>query len=40
MNFKVLGSLGQMVGDGAVICLSPVVCPLDSMHKIVPVGVL
>ncbi|MBQ2096911.1 MAG: ATP-binding protein [Bacteroidales bacterium] len=39
-NFKVLGSLGQTAGEGAVICLSPVVCPLDSMNKIVPVGVI
>ena len=39
-NFKILSSLGQTAGEGAVICLSPVLCPLDSMNKIVPVGVI
>jgi predicted AAA+ superfamily ATPase len=39
-NFKILSSLGQTAGEGAVICLSSVLCPLDSMNKIVPIGVI
>ena len=39
-NFKVLAGFQEKAGEGAVICLSPVVCPLDSRNKIVPVGVI
>ncbi len=39
-NFKVLSDFQGKAGNGAVICLSPVVCPLDSKNKIVPVGVI
>ncbi len=39
-NFKVLSEFQEEAGKGAVICLSPVVCPLDKMNTIVPVGVI
>ncbi|MBP5419451.1 MAG: ATP-binding protein [Bacteroidales bacterium] len=39
-NFKVLPSLNTNVGAGAVVCLSPITCPLDSQNKIVPIGVI
>ena len=39
-NFKILNTLGQEAGEGAVICLSPVVCPIDNMNKIIPIGVI
>ena len=39
-NFKVLPSLHVASGQGAVICLSPFVYPLDENNKAVPVGVL
>lgn len=39
-NFKVLPSLHVVSGQGAVICLSPFVYPLDENNKAVPVGVL
>ena len=39
-NFKVLESLPEQTGQGAVICLSPIAYPLDANHKIVPVGMI
>ena len=39
-NFNVLSTFQETAGDGAVICLSPMVCPLDARNKIVPVGVI
>lgn len=36
-NFSVLGSLGGAVGEGAVICMSPMVIPLDKKNKLVPI---
>ncbi|MBQ3656204.1 MAG: ATP-binding protein [Bacteroidales bacterium] len=39
-NFKVLSSLQETAGKGAVICLSPEFYPLDKMNVIVPVGVM
>lgn len=36
-NFSVLDSLPEEVGEGAVICLTPMVIPLDEKNKIVPV---
>lgn len=36
-NFSVLSSLPEETGEGAVICMSPMVIPLDDMNRIVPV---
>jgi len=35
-NFSVLSALPEETGEGAVICMSPMVIPLDEMNKIVP----
>lgn len=35
-NFSVLGELPEKIGEGAVICLSSMVIPLDEKNKIVP----
>lgn len=35
-NFSVLESLPAEIGEGAVICMSPVIMYLDRMNKIVP----
>ncbi len=37
-NFSVLGSLSEEVGEGAVICMTPMVIPLDDKNKMVPIG--
>lgn len=39
-NFDVLNSLGMEVGKGAVICMSPMVMPLDEKNKLIPIGVI
>lgn len=36
-NFSVLDSLPEEIGEGAVICLTPMVIPLDEKNKMVPV---
>lgn len=37
-NFSVLSSLPEETGKGAVLCMSSMVIPLDSMNRIVPIG--
>ena len=37
-NFTVLDSLPEVVGEGAVICMTPMVIPLDEKDKLVPVA--
>lgn len=37
-NFSVLDSLSEEVGEGAVICMTPMVIPLDEKNKIVPIS--
>lgn len=36
-NFNVLSSLQEEIGEGAVICMTPMVVPLDEKNKLVPV---
>jgi len=36
-NFSVLESLPEEVGDGAVLCMSSMVIPLDAKNKLVPI---
>ena len=36
-NFSVLNSLNVEIGEGAVVCMSSMVVPLDDKNKIVPV---
>lgn len=36
-NFSVLNMLTENVGDGAVVCMSPHVIPLDQKNKLIPV---
>ncbi len=37
-NFSVLDSLSEEVGEGAVICMTPMVIPLDEKNKLVPIS--
>ncbi len=37
-NFSVLDDLAEEKGEGAVVCLSSMIIPLDNMNKIVPLG--
>lgn len=37
-NFSVLSSLGYEIGKGAVICMSPMVVPLDKQNILVPIS--
>ncbi len=39
-NFTVLKSLPDKIGEGAVICLSSQLYPLDQMNRVVPVGMV
>ena len=39
-NFSVLSSLQENIGNGAVICLSSLMYPLDGSNYIVPIGML
>ncbi|MBQ7433226.1 MAG: ATP-binding protein [Lachnospiraceae bacterium] len=39
-NFNVLKALPNEIGAGAVICLSPVMIPLDKQNKIIPIGMI
>ena len=36
-NFSVLDRLSETIGEGAIICMTPMVIPLDSKNKLVPV---
>lgn len=36
-NFSVLDSLPENIGEGAVICMTPMVVPLDEKNKLIPV---
>lgn len=36
-NFSVLNSLPEEIGEGAVVCMAPMVMPLDGKNRIVPV---
>ena len=36
-NFSVLGSLKEEIGEGAVLCMSSSVIPLDSLNKLIPI---
>ena len=36
-NFNVLDCLPETIGEGAIICMTPMVIPLDSKNKLVPV---
>ncbi|MCM1123544.1 MAG: ATP-binding protein [Eubacterium sp.] len=37
-NFSVLNRLPEQTGEGAVICMTPMVIPLDVKNKLVPIG--
>lgn len=37
-NFSVLQSLGEETGEGAVICMSPIVMPLDEKNHLIPIS--
>lgn len=37
-NFSILNSLPEETGAGAIICMSPMVVPLDEQNKLVPVA--
>jgi len=39
-NFKVLESLPNEIGEGAVICLASMIYSLDSKNRIVPIGAM
>lgn len=39
-NFSVLSSLAEETGEGAVLCMSPMVIPIDSKNKLIPVGAI
>ncbi len=36
-NFSVLDNLPETIGEGAVVCMTPLVIPLDEKNKLVPV---
>lgn len=37
-NFSVLANLPEAIGEGAVICMTPLVIPLDEKNKLVPLS--
>lgn len=37
-NFSILDSLPEETGEGAVICMTPVVIPLDEKNRLVPLA--
>ena len=37
-NFRVLEALPEKTGEGAVICMTPMIVPLDRTNLLVPVG--
>lgn len=36
-NFSILNSLPEEIGEGAIICMSPMVVPLDERNKLIPI---
>ncbi len=36
-SFSVLGSLQEEIGEGAVLCMSSSVIPLDEKNKLIPI---
>ncbi len=36
-NFSVLDSLQENIGEGAVLCMSSSVIPLDEKNKLIPI---
>ncbi len=36
-NFSVLNNLPELIGEGAIICMTPMVMPLDNRNKLIPV---
>ena len=36
-NFGVLDNLPETIGEGAIICMTPVVIPLDKKNKLIPI---
>lgn len=39
-NFNVVSNLGYEVGKGAVVCMSPMLMPLDKDNYLVPIGMI
>ena len=39
-NFTVLESLQEEIGEGAVLCMSSMVVPIDSKNKMIPISVI
>lgn len=37
-NFSILDSLSEEIGEGAVICMTPMAIPLDAKNKLVPIA--
>ena len=37
-NFSILESLSEEVGEGAVICMTPMIIPLDKKNRLIPVS--
>ncbi|MDE5867149.1 MAG: AAA family ATPase [Lachnospiraceae bacterium] len=37
-NFSVLDSLSEETGEGAVICMTPMIIPLDEKNKMIPIS--
>ena len=37
-NFSVLKHLPEEIGEGSVICMTPMILPLDDKNKLVPIG--
>lgn len=36
-NFNILNSLAMDIGEGAVICMTPIIIPLDEKNKLIPI---
>ena len=39
-NFTVLESLQEETGDGAVLCMTSMVVPLDAKNRLIPISVI
>ena len=39
-NFSVLASIPEETSDGAVLCMSPMVVPIDEKNKMIPIGAI
>lgn len=37
LNFSVLKHIPEQTGEGAVLCMTPMVIPLDEKNKLVPI---